>query len=366
MKVLISDNLHEAGVAVLEAQPNIEVINRPGMKPEELKEVIKDVDALVIRSATKVTAELLDAAPRLKVVGRAGTGLDNVDIPAASKHGVVVMNTPGGNTITTGEHALSLMMALARNIPMAAQSMREGKWEKKKFQGTELFNKTLGIIGMGRIGTVVAERALGLKMRVLAYDPFITKEVAANLGVELVSLDDLFARSDFITLHTPKTKDTAKLLNREAFKKMKPGVRIINCARGGLIDEEALLEALKDGKVAGAALDVYETEPPPAGFAAAGYAQRRLHPAPGGLHRRGPGQRGGGRLRTDRGTAALRHHQERGERPVGEPGDHGQAEALPHPGRGPGGLPGPDERRGHLLGGHRLCRRSLPAWTPSP
>ena len=174
------------------------------------------------------------------------------------------MNTPGGNTITTGEHALSLMLALARNIPQAAQSMREGKWEKKKFQGTELFNKTLGIIGMGRIGTVVAERALGLKMRVLAYDPFITKEVAANLGVELVSLDDLLARSDFITLHTPKTKDTAKLLNREAFKKMKPGVRIINCARGGLIDEEALMEALKDGKVAGAALDVYETEPPAA------------------------------------------------------------------------------------------------------
>ena len=263
MKVLISDNLHPAGVAVLEAQPNIEVVNRPGLKPEELKEIIKDVDALVIRSATKVTAEILDAAHRLKVVGRAGTGLDNVDIPTASKRGVVVMNTPGGNTITTGEHALSLMMALARNIPQAAQSMREGKWEKKKFQGSELFNKTLGVIGMGRIGTVVAERALGLKMRVLAYDPFITKEVAANLGVELVSLDDLFARSDFITLHTPKTKDTARLLNREAFKKMRPGVRIINCARGGLIDEGALLEALKEGKVAGAALDVYETEPPP-------------------------------------------------------------------------------------------------------
>jgi D-3-phosphoglycerate dehydrogenase len=266
MKVLISDNLHEAGVAVLEAQPNIEVINRPGMKPEELKEVIKDVDALVIRSATKVTTDLIDAAPRLKVVGRAGTGLDNVDIPAASKRGIVVMNTPGGNTITTGEHALSLMMALARNIPQAAASMREGKWEKKKFQGTELFNKTLGIIGMGRIGTVVAERALGLKMRVLGYDPFITKEVAANLGVELVSLDDLLARSDFITLHTPKTKDTAKFLNKKAFKKMKPGVRIINCARGGLIDEAALLEALKEGKVAGAALDVYETEPPGADF----------------------------------------------------------------------------------------------------
>ncbi len=264
MKVLISDNLHQAGVDILKAQPNIEVLVKTGMKPDELMETIKDVDALVIRSATKVTAEVIAAAPRLKVVGRAGTGLDNVDIPAASKRGIVVMNTPGGNTITTGEHALSLMMALARNIPQAAASMREGKWEKKKFQGTELFNKTLGIIGMGRIGTVVAERALGLKMRVLSYDPFITKEVAANLGVELVSLDELLARADFITLHTPKTKDTAKLINREAFRKMKPGVRLINCARGGLVEEEALLEALKEGKVAGAALDVYESEPPAA------------------------------------------------------------------------------------------------------
>jgi len=266
MKVLISDNLHAAGIAVLEAQPNIEVVNRPGLAPEALKEAIKDADALVIRSGTKVTADLMAAAPRLKVVGRAGTGLDNVDIPAASKRGIVVMNTPGGNTITTAEHALSLMMALARNIPQAAQSMRDGKWEKKKFQGSELYNKTLGIIGMGRIGSVVAERALGLKMRVLAYDPFITKEVAANLGVEQVALDELMARADFITLHTPKTKDTARLLNRQAFKKMKPGVRVINCARGGLIDEEALHQALKEGKVAGAALDVFETEPPPAVF----------------------------------------------------------------------------------------------------
>ncbi|MDD5641312.1 MAG: phosphoglycerate dehydrogenase, partial [Syntrophales bacterium] len=266
MKVLISDNLHDAGVAVLEAQPNIEVVNKPGMKPEELKEAIKDADALVIRSATKVTAELMAGAPRLKVVGRAGTGLDNVDIPEASKRGVVVMNTPGGNTITTAEHALSLMMALSRNVAQAAQSMREGKWEKKKFQGTELFNKTLGVIGLGRIGSIVADRALGLKMRVLGYDPFITKEAAANLGVDLVSLDDLLARADFITLHTPKTKDTAKILNKKAFKKMKPGVRIINCARGGLIDEEALLAALKEGKVAAAALDVYETEPPGADF----------------------------------------------------------------------------------------------------
>jgi D-3-phosphoglycerate dehydrogenase len=264
MKVLISDNLHEAGIAILESHPNIEVVNRPGMKPEELKEVIKDADALVIRSATKVTEDLINAAPRLKVVGRAGTGLDNVDIAAASKRGIVVMNTPGGNTITTAEHAISLMLAMARNIPQASQSMRENKWEKKKFQGTEIFNKTLGVIGLGRIGSVVAERGVGLRMRVLGYDPFITKEVAANLGVELVSLDELLARSDFITIHTPKTKDTSKLLNREAIRKMKPGVRIINCARGGLIDEAALAEALQSGKVAAAALDVYETEPPPA------------------------------------------------------------------------------------------------------
>ncbi|MBM4284802.1 MAG: phosphoglycerate dehydrogenase [Deltaproteobacteria bacterium] len=266
MKVLISDNLHADGIAILEGHPNIEVAARSGMSPEELKEAIKDADALIIRSATKVTPELIASAPRLKVVGRAGTGLDNVDIPAASKRGIVVMNTPGGNTITTAEHALSLMMALARNVPQAAHSMREGKWEKKKFQGTELFNKTLGIIGLGRIGSVVAERAIGLRMRVIAYDPFIIREAAMAMGVELVSMDELFARSDFITIHTPKTKETAKFLNREAFQKMKPGVRLINCARGGLIDDEALMEALKDGKVAAAALDVFESEPPPAEF----------------------------------------------------------------------------------------------------
>jgi D-3-phosphoglycerate dehydrogenase len=266
MKVLISDNLHANGVAILEGHPNIEVVSKSGMSADELKEAIKDADALIIRSATKVTADLIAGAPRLKVVGRAGTGLDNVDIAAASKRGIVVMNTPGGNTITTAEHALSLMMALARNIPQAANSMREGKWEKKKFQGTELFNKTLGIIGLGRIGTVVAERALGLRMRVMAYDPFITREAATALGVELVTMDELFARADFITIHTPKTKETAKFLNQEAFQKMKPGVRLINCARGGLIDDEALMAALKDGKVAGAALDVYESEPPPAEY----------------------------------------------------------------------------------------------------
>jgi D-3-phosphoglycerate dehydrogenase len=190
MKVLISDNLHQDGVAIFERHPNIEVVSRPGLSPEELAEQIKDADALAIRSATRVTSALIDAAPRLKVVGRAGTGLDNVDIPYASKRGIVVMNTPGGNTITTAEHAISLMLALARNVPQAALSMREGKWEKKKFQGTEIFNKTLGVIGLGRIGGVVAERGLGMKMRVLGYDPYITKESAAAKGVELVPLDD--------------------------------------------------------------------------------------------------------------------------------------------------------------------------------
>ena len=266
MKVLISDNLHKAGVDILAQHPNIEVDFRPGLKPEELLQAVKDADGLAIRSATKVTADLINAAPHLKVVGRAGTGLDNVDIPAASKRGIVVMNTPGGNTITTAEHAVSLMVAMARNIPQAAQSMREGRWEKKKYQGTEIFNKTLGIIGLGRIGRTVAERALGLRMRVVGYDPFITREMASTLGVELVNLDELFARSDFITIHTPKTKETTKLLDKDAFHKMKPGVRVVNCARGGIVDEAALYAALKEGKVAAAALDVFESEPPPAEF----------------------------------------------------------------------------------------------------
>jgi D-3-phosphoglycerate dehydrogenase len=266
MKVLISDNLHKAGVDILAQHPNIEVDFRPGLSPDELKEAIKDADGLAIRSATKVTAELINRAPRLKVVGRAGTGLDNVDIPAASKKGIVVMNTPGGNTITTAEHAISLMLAMARNVPQAYRSMAEGKWEKKKYQGTEIFNKTLGIIGLGRIGRVVAERGLGLRMRVIGFDPFITKEMASTIGVELVSLDELLARSDFITIHTPKTKETTKLLNKNAFHKMKRGIRLINCARGGIVDEGALYEALKEGKVAAAALDVFETEPPPAEF----------------------------------------------------------------------------------------------------
>jgi D-3-phosphoglycerate dehydrogenase len=262
IKVLVSDNLHQSGVDIFANNPNIEVVVKTGMAPEELLQVVQDVNGLVIRSATKVTKAVIEAAKHLKVVGRAGTGLDNVDIPEATKHGVVVMNTPGGNTVTTGEHAISMMLALARNIPQAAHSMREGRWEKKRFQGREVYNKTLGIIGMGRIGTVVATRAQGLKMRILGYDPFVKKEMVTSCGVEMVSLDELFARSDFITLHTPKTKDTAHVINRDAFKKMKKGVMIVNCARGGLIDEAALVDALQEGIVAGAALDVFEQEPP--------------------------------------------------------------------------------------------------------
>lgn len=262
MKVLVSDHLHPAGVAILEGAPNIEVLVQPGLDPADLLEMVEDVDGLIIRSATKVTAEVIAHAHRLKVIGRAGTGLDNVDIPAATKQGIVVMNTPGVNAITTAEHAISLLLALARNIPQAAHSMREGRWEKKRFQGREVYNKTLGIIGLGRIGTVVASRAQGLKMRILGYDPYVKREMVTSCGVEMVSLDELLARSDFITLHTPKTKDTTHILNRDAFRKIKPGVMIINCARGGLIDEAALLEALQEGRVAGAALDVFEQEPP--------------------------------------------------------------------------------------------------------
>jgi len=262
MKVLISDNLSEKGVEVFRKAQGIEVEVKTGLKPEELKAVIKDYDGLVIRSATKVTAEIIAAADKLKVIGRAGIGLDNVDLPAATQRGIVVMNTPEGNTITTAEHAISLLLALARNIPQATASMKNKKWEKKKFQGREIFNKTLGIIGLGKIGSIVADRAKGLKMQVIAYDPYIQPDVLIQQGIEPVSLEDLFRRADFITIHTPKTKETLGLINAEAIAKMKDGVMIVNASRGGIVDEKALYEALKSGKVAGAALDVFETEPP--------------------------------------------------------------------------------------------------------
>jgi D-3-phosphoglycerate dehydrogenase len=262
MKVLVSDNLGEAGIKMFEAEAGFEVDVKTGLEPDELKKIIGDYDALVIRSATKVTEELLEAAKNLKVVGRAGIGLDNVDIPAATKRGVLVMNTPTGNVVTTAEHTIAMMMALTRNIPWGTSTLKEGKWEKKKLQGREIYNKILGIIGLGKIGSIVADRARGLKMQVIVHDPYIPDEQIEKAGFEAVSIEDLYHRADYITVHVPKLKDTLGLINKNAFDQMKDGVMIINCARGGIVDEADLNDALRSGKVAGAALDVFETEPP--------------------------------------------------------------------------------------------------------
>jgi D-3-phosphoglycerate dehydrogenase len=262
MKVLVSDNLGEVGIKMFQEEEGIEVDVKTGLAPDELKSIIGDYDALAIRSATKVTAELLEAAKNLKVVGRAGIGLDNVDIPEATKHGVAVMNTPGGNVVTTAEHAISMMMALTRNIPQGTASLRAGRWDKKILQGREIYNKRLGVIGFGNIGSIVADRARGLKMRVLVHDPVVTAERIEEAGFESVTLEELYQKSDYISVHVPKLKSTLGLLNKKAFDQMKEGVMVINCARGGIVDEADLHEAITSGKVAGAALDVYETEPP--------------------------------------------------------------------------------------------------------
>ncbi|EQB00072.1 D-3-phosphoglycerate dehydrogenase [Sphingobium wenxiniae] len=259
-KVLISDKMDPNAAAIFRER-GVEVDEITGKTPEELKAIIGQYDGLAIRSSTKVTKEILDAATNLKVVGRAGIGVDNVDIPAASAKGVVVMNTPFGNSITTAEHAIALMFALARQLPEADVSTQQGKWEKNRFMGVEVTGKTLGLIGAGNIGSIVASRALGLKMKVVAFDPFLTPERAVEMGVEKADLDTLLAKADFITLHTPLTDQTRNILSRENLAKTKKGVRIVNCARGGLIDEAALKDALDSGQVAGAALDVFETEP---------------------------------------------------------------------------------------------------------
>jgi len=259
-KVLISDKLSPAAVAIFKER-GVEVDVKTGLKPDELKAIIGQYDGLAIRSATKVTKEIIEAATNLKVVGRAGIGVDNVDIPAATAKGIVVMNTPFGNSITTAEHAIAMMFALARDIPAANASTHAGKWEKNRFMGVELTAKTLGIIGCGNIGSIVADRALGLKMKVVAFDPFLTPDRAADIGVEKVDLDTLLARADFITLHTPMTDQTRGIINAAAIAKTKKGVRFINCARGGLIVEDDLKAALESGHVAAAALDVFAVEP---------------------------------------------------------------------------------------------------------
>ncbi len=262
MKVLVSDPISKKGLDVLRSIKEIKVDVKTYLSPQELGDAVKDCQGLIVRSATKVTADIIEKAPKLFVIGRAGIGLDNIDVNCATKKGIVVMNAPEGNVITTAEHTISLMLALSRNIPQAATSMKKGLWEKKKFQGREIFNKTLGIIGIGRIGKVVADRAKGLKMNVIGYDPYIAPEAIQKIGIELVTLDELYRRSDYITIHTPKTKETIGLINRGAFKKMKKGVKIINCARGGIVDEKDLYKAIITGKVSGAALDVFEVEPP--------------------------------------------------------------------------------------------------------
>ena len=259
-KVLIADKLDPLAVEIFEKN-GITADFKPGLSPEEQLEIIGDYDGLAVRSATKATPELIKAGKKLKVIGRAGIGVDNIDIPTATEQGIVVMNTPFGNSITTAEHAIAMMFALARQIPQANESTHAGKWEKKKFMGTELYNKVLGVIGCGNIGGIAATRGVGLQMQVIAFDPFLTEERAQELGVQKVELDELLERADFITIHVPKNEHTANLINKETIAKMKDGVRIINCARGGIINEADLKDALDSGKVAGAALDVFEEEP---------------------------------------------------------------------------------------------------------
>ncbi|HWP34020.1 MAG TPA: phosphoglycerate dehydrogenase [Thermodesulfobacteriota bacterium] len=262
MRVLVADDLSPRGVEILRAA-GLEVDVRTKLPPEEFARILGEYDGLVVRSATKVTRAALERAGRLKVIGRAGIGLDNIDLEAATARGIVVMNTPTGNAITTAEHTIAMMLALARDIPQATASCKAGKWEKNRFLGVEVFNKTLGVIGLGNIGQVVADRALGLKMKVIAYDPFLPPERARALGVELVDLDTLLAQADVITVHTPLTEETRGLLDAAALARTKRGVMIINCARGGIVDEAALAEAIRSGHVRGAALDVFEQEPPP-------------------------------------------------------------------------------------------------------
>ncbi len=263
IKILVSDDVKESGLEPLRAAGFI-VEKRTGLAPDELCEMVRDYDALVVRSETKVTARVLDEAVRLRAVGRAGVGVDNIDIAAATARGIVVMNAPDGNTITTAEHTIALLTALARHVPQAHQSLRAGRWERKRFVGVELQGKTLGIVGLGRIGRVVASRARGLGLNVVAYDPLIAPEGVRDLELEILPLEEVFARADFLTVHTPLTPETRGLIGAAAFAQMKKGVRVINCARGGLVDEAALLAAIETGKVAGAALDVFEEEPPPA------------------------------------------------------------------------------------------------------
>ena len=261
MKILISDKLAQEGVDILQSVEGFTVDCKFGIKPDELKSIIPEYNALIVRSGTKVTAEIIDAADNLKVIGRAGVGLDNVDLKAATKKGIVAMNTPAGNTTSTAEHTFSMILALSRNIPQACASLRSGKWERSKFSGVELYGKTLGVIGLGRIGSTVASMAKAFGMRILAFDPYLSMEVANKKGLELGDLEHLLKNSDYITIHIPKTSETKNLISEKEFSLMKKKVRIINCARGGIVDEKALVKVLEEESIAGCALDVFEDEP---------------------------------------------------------------------------------------------------------
>jgi len=259
MRVLIADPVAKEGIEVLQAQAEVDV--KLGLKPEELRSIIGDYEALIVRSETQVIADVIEAASRLQVIARAGVGLDNIDVDAATRQGIVVVNAPAGNTVSAAEHTLALMLALARHVPQANARLKSGVWQRGDFIGTELRNKTLGIIGLGNVGSEVARRAQAFEMHLIAYDPFVSPDYGSNLGVESVSLEQLLKESDFITLHLPLTSATEGLIGAKELNKVKPTVRIINCARGGLIDEEALFKAIEKGKVAGAALDVFASEP---------------------------------------------------------------------------------------------------------
>ncbi|MBF0522657.1 MAG: phosphoglycerate dehydrogenase [Candidatus Omnitrophica bacterium] len=261
-RILISDKMADEGVSILTAEPEFDVDYKPGLKPEELKAIIKDYEAIVIRSATKLKADIIEAADNLKFIGRAGVGLDNVDLKAATKKGIVAMNTPAGNTTSTAEQTWSLILSLSRNIPQACASLKSGNWERTKFEGVELYGKTIGIIGLGRIGSTVAGFAKAFGMKVIAYDPYLSKEIFDQRNIEMADVERLVKESDYITVHIPKTAETTNLISDKEFDMMKKTARVINCARGGIINEAALIKALQENKIAGAALDVYEQEPP--------------------------------------------------------------------------------------------------------
>ncbi len=366
-KVLISDALSPAAVQIfrdrgidVDFQPNL------GKDKDKLAEIIGNYDGLAIRSATKATAKILEKATRLKVIGRAGIGVDNVEIPAATAKGIIVMNTPFGNSITTAEHAITLMLSLAREIPQADASTQAGKWEKNRFMGVEITGKTLGVIGCGNIGAIAADRALGLRMKVIAFDPFLSPERAKDIGVEKVELDDLLKRADFITLHTPLTEKTKNIIDAAAIAKMKPGVRIINCARGGLVDEQALVDALNSKHVAGAAFDVFVEEPATKNVLF-GHPNVICTPHLGRIDNRSAGEcRAAGR-RADVGLSAVGRDLQRGQLPVDHRGRSTEAEAVHRTRREARLVRGPAHRDRHCQGADHLhegavaeIRRSRP------